>query len=65
MGIHLLRTAEHRIGPPSLFLRIEDPRYQIGRVLVQMEAQFLMMFPLIVIKSPNYGYKFTARELSP
>jgi hypothetical protein len=50
--LHLLRTAERKTGPSSRFIRLEALRDQIGRVLVQMEAQFLFEFFFHLLSAP-------------
>src|SRR5262245_50512724 len=42
--LHLFRTADSEPSPSSRFLRIESLRDEVGRVLVQMEAQFFFEF---------------------
>src|SRR5262245_53540380 len=51
--LHLLRTAESEPSPSTRFLRIEAPRDEIGRVLVQMEAQFFFEFLFHLLSKPQ------------
>src|SRR5215813_5462969 len=51
--LHLFRAAESEPGPSSRFLGIEALRGEIGRVLVQMEAQFFFEFLFQLLSEPQ------------
>src|SRR5262245_33626748 len=51
--LHLLRTAESEPGPPSRFLRIKSLRDEIGRMLVQMKAQFFFELLFHLLSEPQ------------
>src|SRR5262245_59140437 len=53
MLLHLFRTTERKPSLSPRFLRIEALRDEIGRVLIQMEAQFFFEFLFHLLSEPQ------------